>query len=188
MLLPAHKIIPLISGKDIQKRVAELGSEIENDYSDHETPLLLVAVLNGAAIFLADLVRSITRPLEFDFVAFSSYQAGTKSSGVVKRLKDIAVSPAGKHVIIIEDILDTGITLDQSFLRETLSEHGALSVAICVLLDKPSKRRVQVPIKYTGFTIPDEFVVGYGMDYANQYRALPYVGTVSFEINQTHSK
>ena len=157
------------------------GEQIQNDYTDFDVPLLLVAVLNGAAIFLADLVRSISRPVEYDFVAFSSYQDGIETSGVVHRLKDHTVSPEGKNVIIVEDILDTGFTLQQSLLRETLAEQGALSVNICILLDKPSHRRMHIPVAYTGFTIPDHFVVGYGMDYANQYRALPYIGALSFD-------
>ncbi len=170
-----------ISSDDIHKRVLELAIQIENDFCDEKFPLLLVGVLNGAAIFLADLVRAIHRPVEYDFVAFSSYQSGTETSGVVHRLKELSISPAAKNVILIEDILDTGVTLRKSGILESLAEQRALSVHVCVLLDKPSRRRVDITADYVGFTIPDQFVVGYGMDFDQRYRSLPYIGIAAFD-------
>ena len=176
--LPEHSVAMLLSSDVIQRRVAELGAEIAADYPDPGEPLLLVGVLKGAALFLADLVRAIDRPLEFDFVAIASYGAATRSSGEVRVLKDLESAVSGKHVIIVEDILDTGLTLRFSYLMESLRARQAASVKVCVLLDKPSRRRVDVQVDYRGFTIEDRFVVGYGMDYAEIYRNLPYVGYV----------
>lgn len=176
--LPDHTVSILLSADDIQTRVSELGAEISRDYPDHEESLLLVGVLKGAALFLADLVRAIDRPLEFDFVAIASYGAATRSSGEVRVLKDLEAAVSGKHVIIVEDILDTGLTLRFSYLIESLKARQAASVKVCVLLDKPSRRRVEVPVDYCGFVIEDRFVVGYGMDYAETYRNLPYIGYV----------
>ena len=178
-MLPEHRVETLLSEEEIRARVTSLGKEITRDYSDRSEPLLLVGVLKGATLFLADLVRAIDRPVEFDFVAVSSYGASTKTSGEVRVLKDLDSSVAGKHVIIVEDILDTGLTLRFSYLIETLKTRNAESVKICVLLNKPSRRRVEVPVDYCGFTIEDRFVVGYGMDYAEQYRQLPYIGVVT---------
>jgi len=135
-------------------------------------------VLKGAALFLADLVRAVDRPLEFDFVAIASYGAATRTSGEVRVLKDLDTPVNGKHVIIVEDILDTGLTLRFSYLIESLRARQAASVKVCVLLDKPSRRRVEVPVDYCGFVIEDRFVVGYGMDYAETYRNLPYIGYI----------
>ncbi len=178
-MLPEHRVEMLLSEEEIRARVIALGKEITRDYPDSSESLLLVGVLKGAALFLADLVRAIDRPVEFDFVAVSSYGASTKTSGEVRVLKDLDSSVAGKHVIIVEDILDTGLTLRFSYLIETLKTRNAESVKICVLLNKPSRRRVEVPVDYCGFTIEDRFVVGYGMDYAEQYRQLPYIGVVT---------
>ncbi len=166
----------LISEADVQRRVCELGAAIANDYPNHDEPLLLVGVLKGAALFLADIVRKIARPVEIDFVAISSYGAATRSSGEVRILKDLDAAVTGKHVIIIEDILDTGLTLRFSYLIESLRARNALSVKVCVLLDKPSRRRVPIEVDYRGFEIGDDFVVGYGMDFAEMYRNLPYIG------------
>lgn len=171
----------MISASAILARVEELGAAITSDYPDSTRPLLLVGVLKGATLFLADLVRHINRPVEFDFVAVSSYGAATVSSGEVRVLKDLDASVSGKDVIIVEDILDTGLTLRFSYLVESLRARNALSVRICVLLDKPRRRRVPVDVSYRGFEIGDLFVVGYGMDYAERYRNLPYVGCVQFD-------
>lgn len=183
-ILPDHLIVEMLTEADILKRVEELGVEITHDYSNHEEPLLLVGVLKGATLFLADLVRSIKRPLEYDFVAVSSYGAATETSGEVRILKDLEASVTGKHVLIIEDILDTGLTLRFSYLIETLRARHALSVKVCVLLDKPARRRVPIEVDYRGFEIEDKFVVGYGMDYAERYRNLRYVGVVHFTTPQ----
>jgi len=156
-----------------------MGEDIARDFPDPTEPLLLIGVLKGAALFLADLVRSIHRPLEFDFVAISSYGAATHTSGEVRILKDLDAAVAGKHVLIVEDIIDTGLTLRFSYLIESLRARHAKSVGVCVLLDKPSRRRVEVPVNYRGFEIPDRFVIGYGMDYAENYRGLRYIGILT---------
>lgn len=179
--LPSHSIDVMISEEQIQRRVRELGEDIRRDYPDPSEPLLLVGVLKGATLFLADLIRSIERPVEFDFVAISSYGAATQTSGEVRILKDLDASVAGKHVLIVEDIIDTGLTLRFSYLIESLRARHARSVAVCVLLDKPSRRRVDVPVHYRGFEIPDRFVIGYGMDYAENYRGLRYIGILTME-------
>jgi hypoxanthine phosphoribosyltransferase len=185
--LPAHSLEVLITDEEIARRVGELGAMILRDYPDEDQPLLLVGVLKGAALFLADLVRAIDRQVEFDFVAISSYGAATQSSGEVRILKDLEAAVAGKHVIIVEDILDTGLTLRFSYLIETLKARHAASVKVCVLLDKPSRRRVEVPVDYRGFFIEDRFVVGYGMDFGERYRNLRYIGVViPEEEDSTH--
>ena len=181
----SHQIEVMISERRIQKRVGELGAAIGRDYPNPAEPLLLVGVLKGAALFLADLIRCISRPVEFDFVAISSYGAATHTSGDVRILKDLDASVAGKHVIIVEDIIDTGLTLRFSRLTQSLQARQALSVEVCVLLDKPSRRRVDVPVKYRGFEIPDRFVIGYGMDYAEQYRGLRYVGVLTLDAENS---
>lgn len=179
--LPTHRIEVMISEEQIQTRVREMGEAIRRDYADPAEPLLLVGVLKGAALFLADLIRSIERPVEFDFVAISSYGAATHTSGEVRILKDLDASVAGKHVLIVEDIIDTGLTLRFSYLIESLRARHARSVGVCVLLDKPSRRRVEVPVNYRGFEIPDRFVIGYGMDYAEHYRGLRYIGILTID-------
>lgn len=183
--LPDHTVTVLLSADTVQRRVTELGEQISRDYPDPDEPLLLVGVLKGAALFLADLVRAVDRPLEFDFVAIASYGAATKSSGEVRVLKDLESAVSGKHVIIVEDILDTGLTLRFSYLIESLKARQAASVKVCVLLDKPSRRRVEVPVDYCGFVIEDRFVVGYGMDYAETYRNLPYIAYVEHADDET---
>ncbi len=178
--LPPHTVTEiLLTEEQIQLRVKEIAEAINQDFPNHEEPLLLVGVLKGATLFLADLVRHIARPVEFDFVAISSYGAATKSSGEVRILKDLDAAVAGKHVIIVEDILDTGLTLRFSYLIESLKARHAASVSVCVLLDKPSRRRVEVPVDYRGFEIEDKFVIGYGMDFGEYYRNLPYIGVIS---------
>ncbi len=182
--LPPHRVLPFIDSKTIKKRVGEIGQEISVAYPQHNEPLLLVGILKGAAVFLADLVRVVPRQVEYDFVAVSSYGSATATSGEVRILKDLDASVSGKHVLIVEDILDTGLTLRFSYLVENLKSRNAKSVGVCVLLDKPSRRKVQVEVQHCGFTIPDYFVVGYGMDYAEQYRNLDYIGIVEFVERQ----
>lgn len=170
----------LLSEEQIAQRVAEMGAQISQDYAGKD--LMLVCILKGANIFLADLVRQITLPLSYDFVAVSSYGADTKSSGVVRILKDLDESVESKHVLVVEDIVDTGLTLRLSYLLENLRSRRAASVKICTLLDKPSRRRMDVPVDYFGFKVEDRFVVGYGLDYAGKYRNLPYIGILKPEI------
>ncbi len=170
----------LLTQEQIAVRVAELGAQISVDYAGKE--LMLICILKGANIFLADLARQITLPLSYDFVAVSSYGADTKSSGVVRILKDLDESVESKHVLVVEDIVDTGLTLRLSYLLENLRSRRAASVKVCTLLDKPSRRRMDVPVDYYGFQVEDRFVVGYGLDYGGKYRNLPYVGVLKPEI------
>jgi hypoxanthine phosphoribosyltransferase len=170
----------LLTEKQIAERVAEMGAQISHDYAGKE--LMLICILKGANVFLADLVRQISIPLAYDFVAVSSYGADTKSSGVVRILKDLDESVESKHVLVVEDIVDTGLTLRLSYLLENLRSRRAASVKVCTLLDKPSRRRVEVPVDYFGFKVDDHFVVGYGLDYQGKYRSLPYVGVLKPEV------
>lgn len=169
----------LISTEDIQRRTRQLGEAISRDYAG-EGEVFLVGVLKGAWVFLADLARQITVPATFDFMAVSSYGASTKTSGVVQIIKDIEEPIEGRHVIVVEDIVDTGLTL--SYLVEMLKTRRPASLKVCVLLDKPERRQVDVALDYVGFQIPDAFVVGYGLDYAGQYRHVPYVFTLRPEV------
>ncbi|NLM51856.1 MAG: hypoxanthine phosphoribosyltransferase [Firmicutes bacterium] len=159
----------LISREEIQAKVAELGAQISKDYAGKK--LQLICVLKGAVVFLADLMRHISVPVEIDFMAVSSYGADTKTSGIVRILKDLDGSIAHKHCLIVEDIIDSGLTL--KYLKENLESRQPASVKIVTLLDKPERRQVNIAPDYCGFTIPDEFVVGYGLDFAEQYRSLP---------------
>ena len=170
----------LLTAEVLAQRVAEMGAQISADYAGKE--LMLVCILKGANIFLADLVRQITIPVSYDFVAVSSYGADTKSSGVVRILKDLDESVESKHILVVEDIVDTGLTLRLSYLLENLRSRRAASVKVCTLLDKPSRRRMDVPVDYYGFKVEDQFVVGYGLDYGGKYRGLPYVGVLKPEI------
>ncbi len=170
----------LRSADAIAARVVELGQEISADYAGRT--LLLVGVLNGAVVFLTDLMRAISIPLELDFVAISSYGAGTRSSGVIRVIKDLDESVEGKHVLIVEDIIDTGLTLKLSYLVDNLKARKAASVQICALLDKPARRETEVHADYVGFTIPNKFVVGYGLDFKGFYRNLPSVCLLREEI------
>jgi len=163
----------LLSSDEIAARVRELGAEIARDAAGAAS-LHLVCVLKGAVLFLADLVRAVPLPCTFDFLAVSSYAAGTTTTGEVRLLKDLDTALDGRHVVIVEDIVDTGLTL--SYLQEILKARGPKSLRTACLLSKPSRRKVDVPVEYIGFTIEDRFVVGYGLDYAGQYRNLPYVG------------
>lgn len=172
------QVTPLYSSHEIAVRVAELADQIDADYSNASEPLLLVAALKGAAIFVADLARCISREVELDFVVLASYGDSMHSSGHPRVLKELDTSVAEKHVLVVEDIVDTGITLARSNLLSMLREGGAKSVRVCALLDKPSRRRVEFRPDYCGFSIEDRFVVGYGMDYAQRYRNLPYIGVI----------
>ncbi len=163
----------LFSPEAIQKRVAELGERISADYKGRN--LLVVGVLKGSVIFLADLLRALKTPVNLDFVGVSSY-AGTRSTGVVQFTLDLRSSPEGRDVLLVEDIVDTGLTL--SYLRENLLTRKPRSLEICAFLDKPECRKAQVPVKYVGFGIPNKFVIGYGLDYNELYRNLPYVGVL----------
>ncbi|WP_282828743.1 hypoxanthine phosphoribosyltransferase [Gulosibacter sediminis] len=158
----------LLSREEISERIAELARDIEADYSDR-TPLL-VGVLKGAVMVVSDLARELRIPLEMDWMAVSSYGSGTVSSGVVRILKDLDTDLTGRDVLIVEDIIDSGLTL--SWLRQNLESRGAASVEICTLLRKPSRLKVDVPVRYIGFDVPNEFVVGYGLDYDERYRNL----------------
>jgi hypoxanthine phosphoribosyltransferase len=164
----------IISEEQVRDRVRELGAQISRDYEDRS--VLLVAVLRGAALFIADLAREITVPVELDFMAVSSYGSSTKSSGVVRILKDLDEQIEGRHVIVVEDILDTGLTL--KYLLKNLASRKPASLEIVTLLSKEGKQRVPISCKYIGFSVPDEFVVGYGLDFAERYRNLPYIGVL----------
>jgi len=170
----------LITEQQIKRRVRQLGKQISKDYEGKE--LVLIGILKGAAIFLADLVREITIPVDYDFVAISSYGADTRSSGVVRLLKDLDESIESKHVLVVEDIVDTGWTLRLSYIVENLRSRKAASVRVCTLLDKPSRRKVDVGIDYYGFIVEDKYVVGYGLDYDGKYRSLPFIGVLKPEI------
>lgn len=159
----------LASKEEIDAMVARLGSRISKDYAGQ--PLVVLGVLKGGFVFMADLIRSITIPLELDFIAVSSYGASTKSSGVVQLIKDADVELTGKHVLIVEDIIDSGLTL--SYLKNMLEARNPLSVKICTAFDKPDRRKVPLTADYSGITIPDEYVVGYGLDYDSKMRNIP---------------
>lgn len=164
----------LFSEEELHQRVSEIAAEIERDYAGKEP--LLVSVLRGSFVFMADLVRSLNLPCTVDFMAVSSYGAGTASSGQVKIIKDLSEHIEGKDVIVVEDILDSGNTL--SYLLKILQARRPASIRLCTLLDKPSRRIKPVELHYSGFSIPDYFVVGYGLDYAERYRNLPYIGVL----------
>jgi len=168
----------LVSEEQIQRRLAELAGEIDTDYQGRD--LLLVGVLKGAVMVMADLARALHSPVEMDWMAVSSYGSGTKSSGVVRILKDLDRDITDRHVLIVEDIIDSGLTL--SWLMANLSSRGPASVEVCALLRKPDAAQVDVPVRYVGFDIPNEFVIGYGLDYAERYRNLPFVGTLASHV------
>lgn len=161
----------LISGEEIQRRVLELGADISRDY-EGKVPVL-VTVLRGGVVFLADLMRAIDIDPEIDFMAVSSYGKETRTSGVVRILSDLTMNIEGRHVIIVEDIVDTGLTL--AYIREVLETRQPASLRICALLDKKARRETEVRVDYVGFDIPDKFVVGYGLDFAERYRNLPHI-------------
>ncbi|NHC15996.1 hypoxanthine phosphoribosyltransferase [Motilibacter deserti] len=165
----------LVTEEEIQNRLQEMAAEIDSDY--HGRDLLLVGVLKGAVMVMADLSRKISSPIQMDWMAVSSYGSGTKSSGVVRILKDLDRDISGKHVLVVEDIIDSGLTL--SWLVANLESRGPASIEVATLLRKPDALKVDVTVKYVGFDIPDEFVVGYGLDYAERYRNLPFVGLLA---------
>lgn len=168
----------LVPREQIQEMVKRLGRQISEDYDGKE--LVLVGVLKGGFIFLADLMREITIPVDTDFISVSSYGASTRSSGVVRIIKDIDLDVVGKHVLIVEDLVDTGLTLRH--LRDLFNTRGPKSVKICTAFDKPSRRKVEIEVEYKGIEVPDKFIVGYGLDYAGKYRNLPDVCTLREEV------
>jgi len=168
----------LIDEDELQRRIAELGDEISADY--HGRDLLLLGVLKGAVFFMSDLMRRLTIPCEIDFMAISSYGASTDSSGVVRILKDLDINIEGRHVLVVEDIIDSGLTL--SYLMRMLESREPASLEICALLTKPERREIDVDVRYTGFEIPNRFVIGYGLDFAERYRNLPYVAVLHADL------
>jgi hypoxanthine phosphoribosyltransferase len=168
----------LIEEDVLRARVAELGEEISRDYGGRE--LLLIGVLKGAVFFMADLMRQLTVPCEIDFMAISSYGASTDSSGVVRILKDLDINIEGREVLVVEDIIDSGLTL--SYLMRNLEAREPASLEVCALLTKPERREIDVPVRYVGFEIPNRFVIGYGLDFGERYRNLPYVGVLDPEL------
>jgi len=165
----------LIDADALRARIAELGEELSAAYDGRD--LLLIGVLKGAVFFMADLMRQLTVPCEVDFMAISSYGAQTDSSGVVRILKDLDINIEGRHVLVVEDIIDSGLTL--SYLMRNLESREPASLEVCALLTKPSRREIDVPVRWVGFEIPNKFVIGYGLDFAERYRNLPYVGVLS---------
>jgi hypoxanthine phosphoribosyltransferase len=168
----------LVSREQIKEMVAQLGKRISKDYEG--TELVLVGVLKGGFVFLADLMRAITIPVDMDLIAVSSYGASTQSSGVVRIIKDMDLNVSGKHVLIVEDLVDTGLTL--SHLKDLFNTRSPKSVKICTAFDKPSRRKIDIEIEYGGIVVPDKFIVGYGLDYDGKYRNLPEVCTLKKEI------
>ncbi len=171
---------PMISQQEINRRIKDLGRRISEDYQDRD--VVMIGVLKGAFAFFADLVRAIHVPVELDFLVVSSYQSGSKSSGRVKVISDLTVDIKGQDVIVVEDIVDSGLTL--SFLKKKLLMRHPNSLRVCALLDKPERRTINVPIEYVGFTIPNKYVVGYGLDYQNRYRNLPYIAVLDQDGEQ----
>lgn len=168
----------LLTGEEIREKTAELARQITADYEDKDP--LLICILKGGLMFLADLTRQIHLPLEIDFMAVSSYGDATESSGVVRILMDLERNVQGRHVLIVEDIIDTGRTLN--YIIQNLRTRGPASIKICTLLNKPARRVLDIPLDYVGFVIPDRFVVGYGLDYGEIYRNLPFVGVLKPEL------
>lgn len=172
----AEQIKVLLSEEEVDERIKAIGEQISKDYQGKEVHL--ICVLKGGSFFMCELAKRITVPVSFDFMSVSSYGSDTKSSGVVRIVKDLDEPIQGKDVIVVEDIVDSGRTLN--YLLEMLRDRKPNSLRLCTLLDKPDRRVVDVPVDYTGFQIPDEFVVGYGLDYDQKYRNLPYIGIVEF--------
>ena len=170
----AEKVRVLLTEGEVDTRINQIGEQISRDYEGRQVHL--VCVLKGGSFFMCELAKRITEPVSLDFMSVSSYGANTKSSGVVKIVKDLDEPLSGKDVIVVEDIVDSGRTL--SYLLELLGQRGPKSLKLCALLDKPERRVVDVNVDYTGFEIPDEFVVGYGLDYDQRYRNLPYIGVI----------
>jgi len=168
----------LIDEDALSSRVAELGAEVSADYQGRD--LLLIGVLKGAVFFMADLMRHVTVPCEVDFMAISSYGDSTDSSGIVRILKDLDINIEGRDVLVVEDIIDSGLTL--SYLMRNLESREPATLEVCALMTKPARREIEVPVRYTGFEIPNRFVVGYGLDFGERYRNLPYVAVLSEEL------
>jgi hypoxanthine phosphoribosyltransferase len=168
----------LLTEEQIRDRVAQMGAEISRDYADKDP--LFVGVLKGCFVFMADLMRAVSVPCGMDFMVVSSYGSGVKTTGAVEIIKDLSQDIQGRHIVIVEDILDTGVTLH--YLSRYLKNRDPASVTIATFLDKPERRRADVSARYVGFTVPDAFVVGYGLDYAEKYRNLPFVGILKPEI------
>jgi hypoxanthine phosphoribosyltransferase len=164
----------LVSAEDLERRVAELGAEISRDYADKD--LVMIGVLKGAVLFLADLIRELEVPCEIDFMAVSSYGSSTDSSGVVRILKDLDAAIEGRDVLLVEDIVDSGLTLH--YLLKNLGARSPRTLEVCALLTKPERRRVDLPIRYVGFEIPNRFAIGYGLDHGQRYRNLRYVAAL----------
>ena len=173
----SERVRVLLSEEEVNRRICEIGEQISKDYAGRQVHL--ICVLKGGSFFMCDLAKRITVPVSLDFMSVSSYGGGTQSSGVVKIIKDLDEPLDGKDVIVVEDIVDSGRTL--SYLLELLGKRNPKSLALCTMLDKPERRVVDVKVDYTGFNIPDEFVVGYGLDYDQRYRNLPYIGVVEFD-------
>jgi len=171
----------LIDKDTLAARVAELGAEVSADYEGRD--LLLIGVLKGAVFFMADLMRHLTVPCEVDFMAISSYGDSTDSSGIVRILKDLDINIEGRDVLVVEDIIDSGLTL--SYLMRNLESREPASLEVCALLTKPERREIDVPVRYVGFEIPNRFVVGYGLDFGERYRNLPYVAVLSEDLIPT---
>lgn len=176
MLQDIQKV--LFSTEELQTKIKALGMAITRDYAGKE--LLMIGVLRGAVIFMADLARAINISVALDFMAVSSYGASTSTSGVVRILKDLDESLEGRHILVVEDIIDTGLTLN--YLLDIIKSRNPASVKLCALLNKPERRKVDVQVDYAGFDIPDAFVVGYGLDYAERYRNLPFIGILKPEV------
>jgi hypoxanthine phosphoribosyltransferase len=168
----------LIDEETLGARIVELGAEVSADYQGRD--LLLIGVLKGAVFFMADLMRHIAVPCEVDFMAISSYGDSTDSSGIVRILKDLDINIEGRDVLVVEDIIDSGLTL--SYLMRNLESREPASLEVCALLTKPERREIDVPVRYIGFEIPNRFVIGYGLDFAERYRNLPYVGVLDTEL------
>ena len=173
----AEHVKVLLKEEDVDRRIQEIGDQISKDYAGKQ--IHLICVLKGGSFFMCELAKRITVPVSLDFMSVSSYGSETKSSGVVKIVKDLDEPLKDKDVLVVEDIVDSGRTL--SYLLELLKDRGPKSVKLCTLLDKPERRVVEVPVDYTCFEIPDQFVVGYGLDYDQRYRNLPYIGVVEFD-------
>lgn len=173
----AERISVLLSEEEVDKRIQKIGEMISKEYEGKE--IHLICVLKGGVFFMCELAKRITVPVSMDFMAISSYGSDTKSSGIIKIVKDLDESITGKDVLVVEDIVDSGRTL--SYLLDLLKDRKPNSMKLCTLLDKPDRRVVDVHVDYTGFQIPDEFVVGYGLDYAQKYRNLPYIGVVHLD-------
>lgn len=173
----AEHVRVLLAEEDVDRRIQEIGDQISKDYDGKQ--IHLICVLKGGSFFMCELAKRITVPVSLDFMSVSSYGSATKSSGVVKIVKDLDESLKDKDVVVVEDIVDSGRTL--SYLLEMLRDRGPRSLRLCTLLDKPERRVVEVKVDYTGFQIPDQFVVGYGLDYDQRYRNLPYIGVVEFD-------